>query len=80
MTSSCTLGRSGITVLMGIMVRRYTNSYPTGNWTFHTINQNLAGSPSEGNTGGTNHPNVTTTTLGSDSFNWMRELWKLANP
>ena len=54
--------------------------YPEGAWTFHTINQNLAGSPSEGNTGGTNHPNVTTNTGGANAFNWMRELWKLANP
>ena len=54
--------------------------YPSGGWTFHTINQNLAGSPSEGNTGGTNHPNVTTNTAQASGFNWMRELWKLANP
>ena len=54
--------------------------YPTGSWTFHTINQNLAGSPSQGNTGGTNHPNITTNTDASNNFNWMRELWKLANP
>ena len=53
--------------------------YPEGNWTFHTINQNLAGSPSSGGTGGTNHPNVTTTTE-PDAFLWMRELWKMANP
>ena len=37
-------------------------STPKGAWTFHTINQNLAGSPSQGNTGGTNHPNITTNT------------------
>ena len=56
------------------------NHYPEGSWTFHTINQNLAGSPSEGNTGGTNHPNVTTDISGASTFNWMRELWKMANP
>ena len=54
--------------------------YPPGNWTFHTINQNLGGSPTQGGTGGTNHPNVTTNTTASNLFNWMRELWKLANP
>ena len=55
-------------------------NYPSGNWTFHTINQNLAGSPTEDDTGGTNHPNITTTMAGSSEFNWMREVWKLANP
>ena len=57
-----------------------TVSYPQGNWSFRTINQNLAASPSEGNTGGINHPNITTNTTQSSTFNWMRELWKLANP
>ena len=41
---------------------------PKGNWTFHTINQNLAGSPTEGNTGGTNHPNITTNNADADFF------------
>ena len=30
--------------------------FPNGNWSFRTINQNLAASPSEGNTGGTTIP------------------------
>ena len=60
---------------------RTSNSlFPQGAWAFRTINQNLAASPSEGNTGGINHPNITTNTSGSENFNWMRELWKLANP
>ena len=54
--------------------------FPEGAWAFRTINQNLAASPSEGNTGGINHPNVTTNTTVPSNFNWMRELWKLANP
>ena len=54
--------------------------FPEGAWAFRTINQNLAASPTEGNTGGINHPNITTNTANADEFNWMRELWKLANP
>ena len=57
-----------------------SNVYPEGSWSFRTINQNLAASPSEGNTGGINHPNITTNTTVPTNFNWMRELWKLANP
>ena len=54
--------------------------FPGGSWAFRTIYQNLAASPSEGNTGGINHPNITTNTDQANNFNWMRELWKLANP
>ena len=55
------------------------STFPQGSWSFRTINQNLAASPSEGNTGGINHPNITTNTVQASQFNWMRELWKLAN-
>ena len=60
--------------------RTSTMFYPGGAWSFRTINQNLAASPSEGNTGGINHPNITTNTGPANTFNWMRELWKMANP
>ena len=53
-------------------------NYPGGSWTFHTINQNLAGSPSEGNTGGVNHTAIGRSV--APTINWMREIWKLANP
>ena len=55
---SGTTARTGITGAKGPA----TSIIPKATWTFHTINQNLAGSPSQGNTGGTNHPNVTTNT------------------
>ena len=51
--------------------------YPDGSWTFHTINQNLAGSPTDGDTNGTSHSGITRFT---NELNWMRELWKFANP
>ena len=68
MTSCCTPGLSGITPRTGTTValvghRTIIREGQLG--TFHTINQNLAGSPSQGNTGGTNHPNVTTNTGGN---------------
>ena len=57
-----------------------TTTFPQGSWAFRTINQNLAASaPSEGNTGGINHPNIITNVLPATGFNWMRELWKMAN-
>ena len=54
--------------------------FPDGTWTFHTINQALAGSPTQGATNGTSHAGLTPNRQLPTTFYWMRELWKLANP